>query len=144
MGKLCYLFGGLCTDKFNDMKVINSESWSWENVIYQKGQQPPSKRYAQSAVHWRHFIVIYGGAGEFDIHQNRRNISKKLHLLDLKTNKWSQKECVGYSPVGRFGHGADVVGNSLVVYGGLDKQSNMLRDLFVINLETGKTYEAKV
>ncbi len=50
-------------------------------------------------------MIIFGGYGNLGV----------VHILDLTTMKWSSRNNVKYN---RYGHTANLIGNSIYLFGG--------------------------
>lgn len=123
------IFGGTNGgNKVNDVHILDllTHEWTQPNC---KGVAPtPRESHTTTIVGER--LVIFGGSGEGDA-----NYLNDLHILDLKTMKWSSHEPEGDVPVPRDSHSAVPVDNKIFVYGG-DCGDSYLGDVDVFNLES--------
>lgn len=92
----------------------------------------PTPRYCTSLNFWEDKLVSFGG---FD--GNRLNT---LHLLDTVTWEWKFFVTNSEIPEPRSHHTACVVGNRLIVFGGLSQEGKRLDDLHVLDLSTHDTF----
>ena len=75
---------------------------------------PPSPRESHTAtLVGDERLVIFGGSGEGDA-----NYLNDLHVLDLRTMRWTSPVVKGDLPVPRDSHSTLATGNKLIVYGG--------------------------
>jgi F-box protein 42 len=88
----------------------------------------PTPRYCTSLNCWEDKLVSFGG---FD--GNRLNT---LHLLDTVTWEWKFVVTNSEIPEPRSHHTACVVGNRLIVFGGLSQEGKRLADLHVLDLSS--------
>ncbi|KAA8536732.1 hypothetical protein F0562_029210 [Nyssa sinensis] len=107
------VFGGTNgSKKVNDLHILDLRTREWTRPDF-KGV-PPSPRESHTAtLLGDEKMVIFGGSGE-----GEANYLNDLHVLDLKTMRWTSPEVKGNIPVPRDSHTAVVVGNKLFVYGG--------------------------
>ena len=137
INRKAYLFGGECRSRFNDIKVLNTDIWKWEwPGSPQEGDPPPEPRVQHSAVCFRNSLVVFGGSGEYNPMLKLRNCFNRVHLYDTVSNRWRTAETVGQPPAVRRNHACTLVGNTMLVYGGMDEIGNALDDLHALNLET--------
>jgi hypothetical protein len=90
---------------------------------------PPAPRYGHSAILAGSRIIIFGGKGE------KEKVFRDLHALDPATLTWYQgPEGIG-SPSARFGHSANLVGNSkMLIFGGWNGK-DYFNDVYILDLE---------
>ena len=104
------------------------DKFKWNIVI---PNEEPLARYGHTAVLFRKEIYIYGGVAD-NTYIGREDIviydtEKKKYKLEEKTvNKLHFKW--------RRNHTADVIGNHMVVYGGIDDDGNVLDDMWALDL----------
>ncbi|KAJ4841999.1 hypothetical protein Tsubulata_029895 [Turnera subulata] len=113
VGQQMIVFGGTNgSKKVNDLHVLDLKTKEWMKPEYQG--TPPSPRESHTAtLVGDGKMMIFGGSGE-----GEGNYLSDLHVLDLKTMRWSSPETKGDVPVPRDSHGAVAIGNKLIVYGG--------------------------
>ena len=74
--------------------------------------------------------MIFGGSGEGDA-----NYLNDLHVLDLRTMRWTSPVVKGDLPVPRDSHSTLATGNKLIVYGG-DCGDQYQGDVNVLDMDT--------
>ncbi|XP_076914466.1 uncharacterized protein LOC143573485 [Bidens hawaiensis] len=115
--------------KVNDIHILDLLTHEWTRLIC-KGVVP-SPRESHTATMVSHDrLVIFGGSGEGDA-----NYLNDLHILDLKTMKWSSPEPKGDVPMPRDSHIAVSVDNKIFIYGG-DCGDRYRGDVDVFNVDT--------
>lgn len=92
-------------------------------------------------------IVLFGGwthPASYPLHQTW-HLFNELHVFDITANKWN---CIntGSTPPPTAGHSVSVHGNWMVVFGGLQRASNVVHstksnDIWKLNLETWTWYK---
>ena len=131
-----YIFGGLNNSSLGDLWIndftsklnykIDNFSWTIINTRVE-----PLPRYGHTAVLYKKEIYIYGGSTDitfigrediviYDIEKKRFKIEEKT--FNKANFKW------------RRNHTADMVGNHMVIYGGIDDMGNILDDLWALDL----------
>ncbi|XP_059438300.1 uncharacterized protein LOC132171093 [Corylus avellana] len=107
------VFGGTNgSKKVNDLHVLDLGTKEW--IQPECKGTPPSPRESHTAtIVGDDKIVIFGGSGE-----GEANYLNDLHVLDLKTMRWTSPEVKGDIPVPRDSHSSVAIGDKLFVYGG--------------------------
>lgn len=113
VGHRMVVFGGTNgSKKVNDLHILDLRTREWTQPEVRG--RPPSPRESHTAtLIGNDRIVIFGGSGE-----GEGNYLNDLHVLDLKTMRWTSPEPKGQIPVPRDSHSAVSVDNKLLVYGG--------------------------
>ncbi|KAL5068818.1 hypothetical protein RYX36_019705 [Vicia faba] len=131
VGQKMIVFGGTNGfKKVNETHILDLYTKEW---IRPKCEgTPPSPRESHTAtLVGGERLVIFGGSGEGDA-----NYLNDLHILDLKTMRWSEfAEVSGDLPVPRDSHCSVAVGNKLIVYGG-DSGDMYHGDVSLLDMET--------
>ncbi|KAG5625958.1 hypothetical protein H5410_011176 [Solanum commersonii] len=130
VGHRMVVFGGTNgSRKVNDIHVLDVRSQEWTQLECQGN--PPSPRESHTAtLVGGDKLVIFGGSGE-----GEANYLNDLHVLDLKTMRWSSPEVRGEMPVPRDSHNAVAIGNRLFIYGG-DCGDRYQGDVDVLDMDT--------
>ena len=138
-----YLFGGQCGDRINELKLLNYETLHWETVNTVKDMETPDPRDGHTCLTFKHYLVIYGGAGAFNSVLHTRTCSPLLHLLDTQTLQWKIHKPLGRLPDPRRNHGAACAGNTMLLYGGISNDHKILSDVQGVNLESMQWFSPK-
>ncbi|XP_016451042.1 uncharacterized protein LOC107775779 isoform X2 [Nicotiana tabacum] len=130
VGHRMVVFGGTNgSRKVNDLHVLDIRSQEWTQLECQG--IPPSPRESHTAtLVGGDKIVIFGGSGE-----GEGNYLNDLHVLDLKSMKWTSPEVRGEMPIPRDSHSAVAIGNRLYIYGG-DCGDRYQGDVDVLDMDT--------
>lgn len=130
VGHRMMVFGGTNgLKKVNDLHILDLSTKEWTKPDC-KGT-PPSPRESHTATLVSdEKLVVFGGSGE-----GEANYLNDLHILDLKTMRWSSPEVKGDIPVPRDSHSAVAIGNKLFVYGG-DRGDRYHGDVDMLDMET--------
>ncbi|KAK7069867.1 hypothetical protein SK128_016424 [Halocaridina rubra] len=146
-----YLFGGLANGE-NDFSVITNSLWrlylptlTWE-LLTPDGDLPLACDKAACWVYKNRFYV-FGGFGPADnliqrLHRKvlfvrdavySRGWNDQLVYYDIETNSWVWPETYGERPTPRAAHSADIVGDTVYIFGGRFKNTRM-NDLHCLHL----------
>ncbi|MBA0787689.1 hypothetical protein Gotri_027206 [Gossypium trilobum] len=113
VGTKMMVFGGTNgSKKVNDLHVLDLASKEWIQAEC-NGVAPSPRESHTATLVGEDKVVIFGGSGEGEaVYLN------DLHVLDLRTMRWTSPTVRGHIPVPRDSHSAVAIGNKLVVYGG--------------------------
>ena len=101
---------------------------------------PDRGRYGHTMCGYhQHYLVMYGGQYEQaqDVRYGR-NLDREVRMFDVKKQTWEVvKTPLVYNGITlRRDHAAAIMGNRMIVYGGIDKMGNYLSDVWEFNLVT--------
>jgi len=78
-----YLFGGESRSLFNDIKILNPETWKWESAALSAASDPvPEPRSGHSTVNYKNSLVVFGGGGAFNPMLKIRKCFNRVHVFD--------------------------------------------------------------
>ncbi|XP_050384358.1 uncharacterized protein LOC126800971 [Argentina anserina] len=128
LGDNMIVFGGTSgSKKCNDLHILNLMTKEWTRPEY--GGTPPSPRESHSATLVDdEELVVFGGSGEGECMND-------LHVLNLKTMRWTSPEVKGDIPVPRDSHSAIAMGKKMLVYGG-DRGDSYYGDVDMLDMNT--------
>lgn len=138
-----YLFGGQSGDRLNELKCLNYSTLTWKTINPVKDMETPDPRDGHTTLAFRHYLVVYGGAGAFNSALHTRTCSPLLHLLDTQSLHWKIYKPIGRLPDPRRNHGASIVGNSMIIYGGINNNSEVLEDFQAVNIDLMQWFTIK-
>ena len=138
---ILYLIGGICCE------YDPAELWTCDlvSMIWKKYKKNtnPLIRFGHISVFDRMNtrIYVYGGRSKYDKLSNliigdNSNSFCGMEYFDMKSNKWYKPSIgdeIGYPPL-RRNHIGEVLGNQLIIQGGIDEYGDILNDVFYINL----------
>ena len=131
-----YLFGGQCGDRLNEIKILNYETLHWDTVNAVKDMETPEPRDGHTTLSYKHYLVVYGGAGAFNSILHTRTCSPLFYLFDTQTLHWKIHKPLGRLPDPRRNHGAASIGCTMILYGGIGNNNDVLCDIEGVNLES--------
>lgn len=130
VGTKMMVFGGTNgSKKVNDLHVLDLVSKEWIRAECQ-GVAPSPRESHTATLIGEDKVVIFGGSGE-----GGANYLNDLHVLDLRTMRWTSPQVRGHIPVPRDSHSAIAIGNKLVVHGG-DCGDRYLGDVDIFDMDT--------
>ena len=138
---ILYLIGGICCACDPDeLWICDLATMMWTKI---KKKSNPLIRYGHISVLDRleSKIFVYGGRTKYDKLSNliigdNTNAFCGMEYFDIKLNKWfrpSIGEETGYPPL-RRNHIGEILGNQLIIHGGIDEYGDILNDVFFINI----------
>lgn len=105
----------------------------------------PRPRTNHTALYYKHGMYIFGGSDEGN---NKLN---DLWKFDLQKKRWIiinhiSDECDDQQPTRRSGHAANIIGNKMYIFGGLEGITHEANDFYSFDLdtETWTTIQLKV
>ncbi|KAH3766096.1 host cell factor [Pelomyxa schiedti] len=140
-GSSIIVFGGYdgSSTFYNDVWQYEVLTGTWTEWAT-KGTKP-HPRGSHTACVFGHKMFIFGGmAGQEDA----STVFSDLHVLNLRTQKWSQPTVTGKSPDARNSHAATIVGNNMVVIGGCNTASKYYNDVWFLDLGTFRWNQAGI
>ncbi|OWM72426.1 hypothetical protein CDL15_Pgr018311 [Punica granatum] len=130
VGHRMIVFGGTNgSKKVNDLHILDLKTREWTQPEV-RGKPPFPRESHTATLAGNDKIVIFGGSGEGD-----GNYLNDLHILDLKTMRWTSPDTKGQIPVPRDSHSAVSINNKLLVYGG-DCGDRYHGDVDVLDMDT--------
>ncbi|KAL1514120.1 hypothetical protein ABEB36_003433 [Hypothenemus hampei] len=149
-GHSMYIFGG-CTSAmttFNDLWLLDLTTRTWLRP-FTTGSYP-SPKACSSLVHYKDLLVLFGGwtyPPAYPLYQSW-HLFNELHVYDITTKRWTNI-CTENNPPPMAGHSACVVGQWMIVFGGLQKPSTAVHceksnDIWKLNLETWVWHKQEV
>mmetsp|Transcript_4454 Transcript_4454/g.4292 ORF Transcript_4454/g.4292 Transcript_4454/m.4292 type:complete len:103 (+) Transcript_4454:44-352(+) len=99
-------------------------------------QEYPEPRVGHTTISYKNSIVVYGGGAAFNQTLHIRACFPLIHVFDTVNLQWQAHKPLGRLPDARRNHGAVLIGNTMIVYGGIDSNSKTLNDLCGLNLES--------
>ncbi|KAK9919860.1 hypothetical protein M0R45_028434 [Rubus argutus] len=133
------IYGGNHNGRYlNDLHVLDLRSWTWSKIEAKAGaesHETPSPVTitpcaGHSLVPWGNKLLSIAG------HTKDPTESIQVKAFDLHTSTWSFLKTYGKPPVSRGGQSVNLVGGSLVIFGGQDAKRTLLNDLHILDLET--------
>ena len=134
-----YLFGGQSMVKRNDLRVMQPDTgvWSMLPTYY-----TPKGRIGHSLCPYKNMLILYGGWSHYSQRLRMRRCFKKVHVLTLgEENRWQRYSCSGDTPKSRRDHAMASLGSSMIVFGGIDGHSQILRNARVLDMEILRWYK---
>ena len=129
-----YLFGGQSMTKRNDIRVMHPDSGTW---IMLSTYYSPKGRIGHSLCPYKNMLFLFGGWSHYSQRLRMRRCFKKVYVLTIsEENRWQRYSCSGDSPKSRRDHAMAYLGSSMLIYGGIDGHSRVLKSARVLDMET--------
>ncbi|XP_071787789.1 uncharacterized protein [Asterias amurensis] len=117
MVKCVYVFGGSKNLRwFNDVHVLDIESWRWSHVEAQG--RAPTRAYHTSTI-YRNEMFVFGGVYP-NPDPEPDGCSDQLLIFNPASESWYEPLVTGKKPKPRSGHSATLLDDQLVIFGGWD------------------------
>ena len=126
-GKYLYLSGGLST-YMKQMPIwsLNMETLEWNKL---QSLNSTNCRFGHSSVFYQNKIYLYGGR----IKVEKASMLVGLEVYSLNENLFIYTNIKG-GPNKRRNHIAEVIGNLMLIHGGIDEDNEILDDTYLLNL----------
>ncbi|MBA0833264.1 hypothetical protein Goarm_017588 [Gossypium armourianum] len=130
-----YIYGGNHNGRYlGDLHVLDFRSWTWSKVGTKAVESPSPVNIAPCAGHslipWGNKLLSIAG------HMKDPSETIQVKAFDLQTGTWSMLNTYGKPPVSRGGQSVNLVGTTLVIFGGQGANRTLLNDLYILDLET--------
>ncbi|XP_019423023.1 PREDICTED: acyl-CoA-binding domain-containing protein 4-like isoform X8 [Lupinus angustifolius] len=129
-----YLYGGNHNGRYlSDLHVLDLRSLAWSKIEAKAGAESSvtlSPCAGHSLIPWENKLLSVAG------HTKDPSEVIQVKVFDLQTSTWSDLKTYGKAPVSRGGQSVNLVGSSLIVFGGQDAKRTLLNDLHILDLET--------
>ncbi|KAA3472250.1 acyl-CoA-binding domain-containing protein 4-like isoform X1 [Gossypium australe] len=130
-----YIYGGNHNGRYlGDLHVLDFRSWTWSKVGTKAVESPSPVNIAPCAGHslipWGNKLLSIAG------HMKDPSETIQVKAFDLQTGTWSMLKTYGKPPVSRGGQSVNLVGTTLVIFGGQGANRTLLNDLYILDLET--------
>ncbi|MED6120144.1 acyl-CoA-binding domain-containing protein 4 [Stylosanthes scabra] len=129
-----YIYGGNHNGRYlGDLHVLDLRSWTWSKINAKAEVESSSTLThcaGNSLIPWGNKLLSIAG------HSKDPSEIIQVKMFDIQTSTWSTLKTSGKAPVSRGGQTANLVGTSLVIFGGQDAKGTLLNDLHILDLET--------
>ncbi|XP_049815800.1 F-box only protein 42 [Schistocerca nitens] len=125
-GNSMYVFGG-CTSTsttFNDLWRLDLDKRQWVRPLTMGSY--PSPKACATIVCYKDTLILFGGwthPSPYPLHQGWR-LFNELHIYYISCNRWRAINSTT-APPAMAGHSASVLGETMVVFGGLQKTHSL-------------------
>ena len=134
--RFAYLFGGMSQNTIPYMEVLDTLKWTWTKVE-PKGDLPEG-RLGHSACYYQNRVIIFGGEKKYNTHLRLRECLNDVYSFSTDSQTWSRMRCFGDLMEPRRNHTAAIVGDHMLVYGGITTYGEFLSDLKALSFATMK------
>ena len=130
-----YIYGGVehqtAPDPFNDLLEFDLVLGTIAQIQTASGS--PVGRSGMTAVfaEWRREIIFFGGLKSMGVAEPRTN---ETLCFNVDRKAWHVLKLKGELPIPRVGHSAELVGESMFVYGGFTTNMEFLGDMWIATL----------
>jgi hypothetical protein len=130
-GKECVLFGGIVTNKRNDIWMFDLIGLNWKRVKQSDNTNSAYIRYGHSAVLIKKKLILYGGISKVGSYKYIPDV--EIYHTDL--NQWTVPKLNTVTTVKlRKHHVACLVGTNMFIHGGICEQDEYLGESYILNL----------
>lgn len=125
------LMGGIGATVYNDLKEYDYslKKWSSFSNMNQDVFFIPEPRFGHTLNIWGNNVVCLGGNGDKIPKLRARKSFSDLRIMDLQTLEWIQADFSKdgkHDAMKRVNHAAAVLGDMLIIHGGLNSDENYL------------------
>ncbi len=127
-GKNLLLTGGLSAYmKQMNIWSLNMETLEWNKLMLKSSTY---SRYGHTSVYYQNKIYFYGGTHKIE----KSSIPASLETFSLADKTFTTFDSKNY-PGKRKNHIAEVIGNSMLIHGGIDEENHVLDDCHLLDLQ---------
>ncbi|KAL2079513.1 hypothetical protein ACEWY4_025257 [Coilia grayii] len=128
--KRIFVFGGSKSKKwFNDMHILDTQSWRW-TMVEAQGKVPPLAYHSCSL--FRGELFVFGGVFPLP-HPQPDGCSDSIYIFSPDMAIWYQPIVNGDKPAPRSGHSACVIQGKIFIFGGWDTPV-CFNDMYMLDL----------
>ena len=130
--KNLFLLGGI-SSKISNFQLwkLNLLNFNWEKI---KQNKIISNRFGHSSIIFNNKIFVFGGKSK-TISNFKYEIFNGLDIFDLNEKNWfSPIFTMKNSPILRRNHICVLIGNFMLIHGGINENNEILNDVFILNL----------
>ena len=132
-GKYLYLSGGLSTNmKQLPIWLLNMETLEWNKLLL---KNTTYSRFGHTSIYYQNKIYFFGGTLKIE----KSSLLTSLEIFSFHDKSFVVSESKG-GPCKRKNHIAELIGNTMLIHGGLDEEDQILDDCFILNLLTLKWF----
>jgi len=125
VGNRLYIIGGVGKNEvYSDVHILDINIMEWLNIPIKKGYCDPLAGHAAAVL--GKTIYLYGG-----FYANQMNPTNRFSSFDTEKMEWNQIKINGASPKIVSFPGLHAVDNKLILFGGIDKNSDSNLDLYI-------------
>lgn len=145
-----YVFGGCTshTTTFNDLWRLDLNSREWSRP--RTNGNFPTPKASSSFVTYKNLLILFGGwryPPAYPIYQSY-GIFDELHTYNVIDGQWKRIDTL-YGPPPTAGHSVSIIGNTMIVFGGLKKlepdiHCEKSNDVWLLDLETWMWHQKDV
>jgi hypothetical protein len=134
-GKDCVLFGGLVSNRRNDIWFYDIYTQLWTKQKQEEGKKVGYLRYGHTAILFKRKLIIFGGSAKQAL-VKKHSYVPEIEIYNLETNQWYLPNIEIFLPSARSrkNHVACLVGTEMFVHGGLSEEGEYLDDSYFLNL----------
>ena len=126
-GNELIISGGISTNmKSMSIWGLNFETLEWTKI---NTNGVSNNRYGHTAIFYQNKLYIFGGKAKY---QNT-NLICSLEIFSLTDYTYSVPSTGKVSPEPRRNHTAELVGNQMLIYGGITENNEILSDCYLLN-----------
>ena len=137
-GNEIIISGGITTNmKTLTIWALNLEKLEWSKIPM-KGFS--NNRYGHSGIYYQNKIYFFGGKSKYQ----RNSISLGLEVFSLSDGQFTNPSAGKINPEERRNHTAELVGNQIFIFGGINNSNEILNDAFLLNLNPLKWFSCSI
>ena len=132
-GKYLYLSGGLSTNmKQLSIWSLNMETLEWNKILL---KNTTYSRFGHTSIYYQNKIYFFGGTLKIE----KSSLLTNLEIFSFHDKSFVVSNSKG-GPCKRKNHIAELIGNTMLIHGGLDEEEQILDDCYILNLLTLKWF----
>ena len=134
------LWGGLNSNKSNFMWSLNSETLEWTKHIPKN--IAPFQRYGHTGLLYLRNLLIIGGRTK---ENNYTSFPSQVEIYNIDHHTWSTHSIFPQaSNIQRRNHIAEIIGNQMIIHGGITENNEYLNDTLLINISPLKFAQCEI
>ena len=134
-----YLAGGMSSSmKQLSLWKLNLEKLEWTKI---KTSNIATCRYGHSGLIYQNKLYLFGGLQKF----TNTSLCAGFEIFSFQDNSFSTPSLPGKTaPCNRRGHIAEIVGQQMLIYGGINDTGEILSDCYILNFNPLKWFNVTI
>ena len=112
-------------------KILENSEWKKLDIL---GESLTSGRFGHISAAYKSGFIIHGGEKEFNKALKVRDCLNDVRYFNIESKEWKFLKSWGDFSESRAYHTANLISKLLIIYGGINNNCRILKDIMFLNL----------